>query len=123
MASYLNSAGLAHAHGFSLNVSSFYTVAQNVAYGNAINADLSSWYGYTKPFVIDTSRDGNGSNGDQLQPRRERRSATDQVGGGADALLWIKSTRASPTATAAPVTAPSPVQFNPQLAYDLVYGY
>ena len=30
---------------------------------------------------------------------------------------------ASPTATAAPATAPPPVQFVPQLAYDLVYGY
>ena len=42
MASYLNSGGLAQARGFSLNVSSFYTAAQNVAYGNAINADLNA---------------------------------------------------------------------------------
>ena len=91
MAGYLNSAGLAKAHGFSLNVSSFYTVAQNVAYGNAINADLSAWYGYTKPFVIDTSRDGNGSNNNQwCNPQGAKLGATDQVGGGAEALLWIK---------------------------------
>jgi endoglucanase len=69
MAGYLNSAGLSQAHGFSLNVSSFYTVAQNVAYG------------YTKPFVIDTSRDGNGSNDNQwCNPASMKLGPTDQVG-------------------------------------------
>ena len=123
MASYLNSAGLAQAHGFSLNVSSFYTVAQNVAYGNAINADLSAWYGYTKPFVIDTSRDGNGSNDNQwCNPQGAKLGATDQVGGGAEALLWIKDPGESDGDCG---TGDGTVagQFNPQLAYDLVYGY
>ena len=123
MASYLNSAGLAQAHGFSLNVSSYYTVAQNVAYANAINADLSSWYGYTKPFVIDTSRDGNGSNDNQwCNPQGAKLGATDQVGGGADALLWIKDPGESDGDCG---TGDGTVagQFNPQLAYDLVYGY
>jgi endoglucanase len=123
MASYLNSAGLAQAHGFSLNVSSFYTVAQNVAYGNAINADLSAWYGYTKPFVIDTSRDGNGSNNNQwCNPQGAKLGATDQVGGGAEALLWIKDPGESDGDCG---TGDGTVagQFNPQLAYDLVYGY
>ena len=120
MASYLNSAGLAQAHGFSLNVSSYYTVAQNVAYANAINADLSSWYGYTKPFVIDTSRDGNGSNDNQwCNPQGAKLGATDQVGGGADALLWIKDPGESDGDCG---TGDGTVagQFNPQLAYDLV---
>jgi endoglucanase len=123
MASYLNSAGLAQAHGFSLNVSSFYTVAQNIAYGNAINADLSAWYGYTKPFVIDTSRDGNGSNNNQwCNPQGAKLGATDQVGGGAEALLWIKDPGESDgnCGTGGGTVAG---QFNPQLAYDLVYGY
>ena len=123
MASYLNSAGLAQAHGFSLNVSSFYTVAQNVAYGNAINADLSSWYGYTKPFVIDTSRDGNGSNDNQwCNPQGAKLGATDQVGGGAEALLWIKDPGESDGDCG---TGDGTVagQFVPQIAYDLVYGY
>jgi endoglucanase len=123
MASYLNSAGLAQAHGFSLNVSSFYTVAQNVAYGNAVNADLSAWYGYTKPFVIDTSRDGNGSNDNQwCNPAGMKLGPTDQVGGGAEALLWIKDPGESDGDCG---TGDGTVagQFNPQLAYDLVYGY
>ena len=123
MASYLYSAGLASAHGFSLNVSSFYTVAQNVAYGNAVNADLSAWYGYTKPFVIDTSRDGNGSNDNQwCNPQGAKLGATDQVGGGAEALLWIKDPGESDGDCG---TGDGTVagQFVPQIAYDLVYGY
>ena len=123
MASYLNSAGLAQAHGFSLNVSSFYTVAQNVAYGNAVNADLSGWYGYTKPFVIDTSRDGNGSNDNQwCNPAGMKLGPTDQMGGGAEALLWIKDPGESDGDCGTGVGTVAG-QFNPQLAYDLVYGY
>jgi endoglucanase len=123
MAGYLNSAGLARAHGFSVNVSSFYTVAQNVAYGNAVNADLSAAYGYTKPFVIDTSRDANGSNNNQwCNPDGMKLGPTDQVGGGAEMLLWIKDPGESDgnCGTGGGTVAG---QFNPQLAYDLVYGY
>jgi endoglucanase len=122
MAGYLNSAGLAKARGFSLNVSSFYTVAQNVTYGNAINAYLSAHYGYTKPFVIDTSRDGNGSNGNWCNPAGMKLGAADQVGGGAEALLWIKDPGESDgnCGTGGGTVAG---QFVPQIAYDLVYGY
>lgn len=55
--------GLRQAHGFSLNVSNYLTTAENTAYGAAVNSDLGARYGYTKPFVVDTSRNGNGSNG------------------------------------------------------------
>jgi endoglucanase len=123
MASYLNSAGLAQAHGFSLNVSNFYTVAQNVSYGDAVNADLSADYGYTRPFVIDTSRDGNGSNDNQwCNPDGMKLGPTDQVGGGAEMLLWIKDPGESDgdCGTGEGTVAG---QFDPQLAYDLVYGY
>jgi endoglucanase len=123
MASELNSAGLAQAHGFSINVSSFYTVAQNVAYGDAINADLSADYGYTKPFVIDTSRDGNGSNDNQwCNPDGMKLGPTDQVGGGAEMLLWIKDPGES-DGDCGNGDGTVAGQFDPQLAYDLVYGY
>jgi endoglucanase len=122
MASYLNAAGLAQAHGFSLNVSNFYTVAQNVAYGDAINADLSADYGYTKPFVIDTSRDGNGSNGQWCNPDGAKLGPTDQQGGGAEMLLWIKTPGES-DGDCGNGTGTTAGQFDPQLAYDLVYGY
>jgi endoglucanase len=122
MAGYLNSGGLAHARGFSLNVSSFYTTAQNITYANAINADLKADYGYTKPFVIDTSRNGNGSNGNWCNPSGMKLGVTDQVGGGADALLWIKQPGESDGNCG---TGDGTVagQFVPQIAYDLVYGY
>jgi endoglucanase len=121
MASYLNSAGLSRARGFSLNVSNFYTVAQNVAYANQVNADLSADYGYTKPFVIDTSRDAAGSNGQWCNPQGRQLGATDQQGGGAEMLLWIKTPGESDGDCGTSTDAAG--QFDPQLAYDLVYGY
>jgi len=122
MAGYLNDAGLAHAHGFSLNVSNFYTTDQNVAYGNEINADLSADYGYTKPFVIDTSRNGNGTTGSWCNPDGAQLGSTDQVGGdGAEMLLWIKTPGDSDgdCGTGSGTTAG---QFVPQIAYNLIYG-
>jgi endoglucanase len=122
MASYLNAAGLAHAHGFSLNVSNFYTTAQNVAYGDEINAVLSANYGYTRPFVIDTARNGNGSDGQWCNPDGAKLGSTDQVGGGAEMLLWIKTPGESDgdCGTGEGTTAG---EFVPQIAYDLIYGY
>ena len=122
MASYLNSAGLAHAHGFSLNVSNFYTTAQNVTYGNQINADLSADYGYTRPFVIDTSRNANGSNGNWCNPAGRKLGSTDQVGGGAELLLWIKTPGES-DGNCGTGDGTTPGQFVPQIAYNLIYGY
>ena len=51
----LQRAGVGQADGFSVNVSNFYSTEDSVAYGK----DLSSKVG-DKPFVIDTSRNGNG---------------------------------------------------------------
>jgi endoglucanase len=123
MAGYLNSAGLAQAHGFSLNVSNFYTTAQNVAYGQQINAALSADYGYTKPFVIDTSRNANGNDGQWCNPDGSKLGSTDQIANdGAEMLLWIKTPGESDgnCGTGDGTTAG---QFVPQIAYDLIYGY
>jgi len=121
MASELDAAGLSRAHGFSINVSSFYTTAQNTAYGNQINADLQASYGYTKPYVIDTSRNANGSNGQWCNPQGRKLGANDQQGGGAEALLWIKTPGES-DGDCGTSTDPAGT-FDPQVAYDLVYGY
>ena len=121
MATYLNAAGLSSARGFSLNVSNFYTVAQNVGYANQVNADLRADYGYTKPFVIDTSRDANGSNGQWCNPAGRKLGPTDQQGGGAEMLLWIKPPGESDGNCGTSTAAAG--QFDPQLAYDLIYGY
>ncbi|MET8827497.1 glycoside hydrolase family 6 protein [Streptomyces sp. NPDC004610] len=51
----LNRAGIAQADGFSVNVSNFYTTDASIAYGKQLSAKIGS-----KPFVIDTSRNGNG---------------------------------------------------------------
>jgi endoglucanase len=126
-ATYLNSAGLAQARGFSINVSNFHTTADNLTYGQQINADLQSYYGYTKPYVIDTSRNANGSNGSNGQwcnPAGAKLGATDQTVSedGAELLLWIKTPGDSDgnCGTGAGTTAG---EFVPQIAYNLIYGY
>ena len=121
MAAHLDQAGLARAHGFSLNVSNFYTTAENVTYGNSINSTLNG-QGYTRPFVIDTSRNGNGSDGTWCNPAARKIGTPTQLGGGAEMLLWIKVVGESDGDCG--VGAGSAAgQFLPQVAYNLVFGY
>ncbi|MET9835282.1 glycoside hydrolase family 6 protein [Streptomyces sp. NPDC006385] len=51
----LKRAGIDQADGFSVNVSNFYTTKDSIAYGKELSAKVGD-----KPFVIDTSRNGNG---------------------------------------------------------------
>lgn len=51
----LNRSGIAKADGFALNVSNFQTTKSNVAYGKRLSPMIGD-----KPFVVDTSRNGNG---------------------------------------------------------------
>lgn len=51
----LNRAGIGKADGFSLNVSNYQTTASNREYGKKVSPMVGN-----KPFVIDTSRNGNG---------------------------------------------------------------
>lgn len=122
MAQHLNGAGLSKAHGFSLNVSNYYTTAQNITYANSINSYLSSHYGYTKPFVVDTSRNGNGSNGSWCNPASRKIGSATQLGGGAEMLLWIKTPGES-DGNCGVGGGSTAGQFLPQVAYDMVYGY
>ncbi|MCF1596762.1 glycoside hydrolase family 6 protein [Streptomyces muensis] len=48
-------AGIDQADGFSVNVSNFYTTKDSIAYGKQLSTKVGN-----KPFVIDTSRNGNG---------------------------------------------------------------
>jgi endoglucanase len=48
-------AGIDQADGFSVNVSNFYTTKDSIAYGKQLSSKVGN-----KPFVIDTSRNGNG---------------------------------------------------------------
>jgi endoglucanase len=84
----LNSADIAGADGFSINVSNFYTTAQNVTYGQQVAALVGG-----KHFVIDTSRNGRGSDGQWCNPPGMAlgEAPTLSTGvNGADAYLWIK---------------------------------
>ncbi len=91
MADRLIRAGVAGTQGFSLNVSSFLTTPENMAYG----AQLSALVG-GKHYVIDTSRNGLGGSADDqwcnpagraLGERPTTQTGRDLV----DALLWVKA--------------------------------
>jgi cellulase/cellobiase CelA1 len=57
MAGRLRAADVAQAYGFALNVSNYDTTEQEIGYATELNRDL----GMAKRFVVDTSRNGNGS--------------------------------------------------------------
>ncbi|CAM3998650.1 glycoside hydrolase family 6 protein [Kibdelosporangium persicum] len=118
MASRLNSAGVRNVRGFSINVSNYYTTSESAAYGNAVNASLP---GYTKPFVIDTSRNGNGSNGEWCNPAGRRIGTPAQVGGGAEMLVWAKIPGDSDGSCGIGAGIPAG-QFSPDLAIRLIDG-
>ncbi len=96
MAYRLRKAGVASARGFSLNVSSFDTTADETTYGHAIAAQL----GGGAHFVIDTSRNGRGpaAGGAWCNPPGRGLGAdpTSQTGDAlVDAYLWVKQPGAS----------------------------
>ncbi|CAM5418172.1 Glucanase OS=Streptomyces glaucescens OX=1907 GN=SGLAU_12910 PE=3 SV=1 [Streptomyces glaucescens] len=123
MAQRLHEAGLRQAHGFSLNVSNYFTTAENTAYGNAVNSQLGARYGYTKPFVVDTSRNGNGSDwAAGATPRAAASARPPGQGGGAEMLLWIKTPGES-DGNCGVGTGSTAGQFLPEVAYKMIHGY
>lgn len=87
-AARLNQVGLDHAVGFALNTSNYQTTADSIAYGERVSA-LTGGASY----VIDTSRNGNGSNGEWCNPRGRALGEQPRVvddGTALDALLWVK---------------------------------
>ena len=88
MASRLRAADVAAARGFSLNVSNFDRTSVERSYGHDIAGRLGG-----KHFVIDTSRNGLGSNGDWCNPSGRALGTRPTVKTGdtsVDAYLWIK---------------------------------
>lgn len=86
MADRLKKANVAAARGFALNVSNFQTTGSSDSYGDRLTGLVN------KPYVVDTSRSGNGSNGEWCNPRGRalgERPSTN-VGGNIDAYLWVK---------------------------------
>lgn len=87
-AARLQRAGIANARGFSLNVSNFNTTAAETGFGRQVS-DLVGG----KPFVIDTSRNGLGSDGTWCNPAGRAlgaRPGSTPPDPRVDALLWIK---------------------------------
>ncbi len=94
MAGRLAAANIAQADGFSLNVSNFDGTASEASYGSQISAALQQKIGKTSHFIIDTSRNGNGSNGDWCNPsgRAIGQAPTTSTGNAlVDAYLWVKT--------------------------------
>ncbi|MFB6426655.1 glycoside hydrolase family 6 protein [Streptomyces microflavus] len=122
MAQHLEGAGAREAHGFSLNISNYFTTGENTSYGNAISSVLSASYGYTKPYVIDTSRNGNGSNGQWCNPGGRKTGTPSQTGGGAEMLLWLKTPGES-DGNCGVGGGSAAGQFLPEVAYKMIFGY
>ncbi|MEU8223347.1 glycoside hydrolase family 6 protein [Kribbella sp. NPDC048915] len=113
----LNQAGVANIRGFSVNVSNFYTTSESISYANSVN----SYLGTTKPFVIDTSRNGNGHGTGWCNPAGRKLGVPAQVGGGAELLLWVKTPGVSDGPCGTAPTTPAGT-FNPDLAVRLIDG-
>ncbi|GIE35461.1 glucanase [Actinoplanes italicus] len=121
MAQRLNLAGAAGARGFALNVSNYFPTGDNSNYGNRVAGELRR-FGYSKPFVIDTSRNGNGSNGQWCNPAGRRIGTPTQLGGGAEMLLWLKTPGES-DGNCGVGAGSSAGQFLPEVAYRMIFGY
>lgn len=89
MSGRLKAAGIDKADGFSLNVSNFVTTTDNISYGTQLSQLIGN-----KHFVIDTSRNGNGSNGEWCNPsgRALGHAPTSNTGNGlVNYFLWVKT--------------------------------
>lgn len=89
IANLLTQAGIGKANGFALNTSNFSATSNEVSYGTQISAKVGN-----KHFVVDTSRNGNGSNGEWCNPsgRALGEKPTTSTGNSlVDAYLWVKA--------------------------------
>jgi endoglucanase len=88
MAIRLQRVGIEDADGFALNVSNFETTQDNIEYGTKISQLLGG-----KHFIIDTSRNGLGSNGEWCNPPGRATGEKPTLSTGhplVDAFLWVK---------------------------------
>ena len=126
MSARLIKSGLKNVRGFSLNVSNFHTTAQENAFAVKLNAQLRKRGAKTKPYVIDTSRNGAGSNGTWCNPGGRKLGVTSRVNqtpkaNQPEARLWIKTPGESDGNCGTASTVAAGV-FDPQLAVGLVRG-
>ncbi|RJQ78023.1 endoglucanase [Pseudonocardiaceae bacterium YIM PH 21723] len=92
MADRLAAAGVGGVRGYTVNVANFNTTDQATSYGKRVKSVLKMRYNIDSGFVVDISRNGNGSDGSWCNPPGRRIGGFPQVGGPntVDALLWIK---------------------------------
>lgn len=89
MANSLKQANVASADGFALNVSNFDSNSNSISYGQQISSNLGG-----KHFVVDTSRNGNGSSGEWCNPSGRKIGTKPTLATGnslVDAYLWVKT--------------------------------
>jgi endoglucanase len=89
MAARLRRIALDRADGFALNVSNFVPTPESIAYGERVSALVGN-----KHFIIDTSRNGVGGNGEWCNPRGQALGAFPSTETGrplVDAFLWVKA--------------------------------
>ena len=120
-ATRLANAGIANARGFSLNVSNYRTDAEANAYGVAVSNALQQQRGYTKPFIVDTSRNGAGPKGTEwCDPSGRKIGVPSRINGAGsqpEMTLWIKAPGEADGCAGAAGS------FIPDLAYKMIYGY
>ncbi|GAA2265990.1 hypothetical protein GCM10010149_02700 [Nonomuraea roseoviolacea subsp. roseoviolacea] len=117
MATRLANAGVRNIRGFSVNVSNYYTTSESATYAKAVKSAL----GDTATFVIDTSRNGNGSNGEWCNPAGRKLGVPAQAGGAAEMLLWVKVPGDSDGNCGIAPGVPAG-QFSPAIAVRLIDG-
>jgi endoglucanase len=117
MAARLRAANIHDAHGFALNTSNYNSTEQEIAYANELNSLL----GTSKPFVIDTSRNGSGSDGDWCNPGGSSIGVPPQTDDSAELLLWLKVPGES-DGDCGIAEGTEAGQFSPRLAMRLIKG-
>lgn len=119
-AARLINAGVARARGFALNVSNYRADSELQTHGTNVISQLQLQGASAKPYVIDSSRNGNGPNGSEwCDPAGRRIGTTSRVltlGSGMEMTLWLKAPGE------ADGCAGSAGSFVPDLAYRLVNG-
>ncbi|MDP1624918.1 MAG: glycoside hydrolase family 6 protein [bacterium] len=88
MAQRLNKAGISKAAGFALNVSNYIRTSENVSYGERVSKLTNG-----ARFIVDTSRNGVGGNGEWCNPWGRALGEAPTLSTGkslVDAYLWVK---------------------------------
>jgi endoglucanase len=116
IAKRLLAAGVGRVRGFSVNVANFVGTAKSRRYAEQIKADLHRPAGY----VIDTSRNGNGANGQWCNPGH-RKLGKRSTANPAALELWIDNPGNSDGRCGVAPTTPAGV-FSPALAQRLIAG-